>query len=396
MQLRLELEVILVNSISKKIILLIAAFSFGSSQNFKINNLKEIVLPDNSSVKRVQLSPSGKWLALESMPGGGRFKGYIVNLDDPSNIIPIKKSFKSSRSLFVQQIKWSTRGEEIFYFNSKNQIGIKHFYSFDLGQFNKKMKYIDDDLGKKIFNKHDVFIQSFAVNNDYDKDWFIFAKKNENEPIAISYYVDNNLEDQKVYSEDVTINHFNSSSEGGLAFVKLDEKTKLSKIVMLRYDDDYSSTVEWKREKEVDEISPKFSINDSRNYLAFLANENPGSEIFNLWLLNSPLDEQLISQKKLAGPLKTSRDDISFDDQNFAWHPKQNVIFYIKDSEDTSNPIHFYNVKTSSDKRLVTNTSRNKYLQIVGNKIVFTSMGKTSDTKRYARKAYVGDLVIYP
>ena len=70
---------------------------------------------------------------------------------------------------------------------------------------------------------------------------------------------------------------------------------------MLRYDDDYSSTVKWKREKEVDEISPKFSKNDSGNYLAFLANENPGSEIFNLWLLNSSLDEPLISQKKLAG-----------------------------------------------------------------------------------------------
>jgi len=382
-------------SISKTIILLIAAFTFGSSQNFKIKNLKEIALPDNSSVKRVQLSPSGKWLALESIPGGGRFKGYIVNLEDPSNVIPIKKSFKSSRSLFVQQIKWSTTGEDIFYFNSKNQIGLKHFYSLDLHLFNDKKKYLND-LGKKVFNKHDVFIQSFAVNNDYDKDWFIFAKKNEKEPIAISYYVDGFLEDQNVYSEDVTINHFNSNNEGSLAFVKLDEKTKLSKIVMLRDDYDYSSTVEWKREKEVDEISPKFSKNDSGNYLAFLANENPGSEIFNLWLLNSPLDKPLVSQKKIAGPVKTSRDDISFDDQNFAWHPTQNVIFYIKDSEDTSNPIHFYNIKTNSDKRLVTNTSRNKYLQIVGNKIVFTSMGKTSDTERYARKAYVGDLVIYP
>jgi len=395
LQLRLELEVILLISISKTIILLIAAFTFGSSQNFKIKNLKEIALPDNSSVKRVQLSPSGKWLALESIPGGGRFKGYIVNLEDPSNVIPIKKSFKSSRSLFVQQIKWSTTGEDIFYFNSKNQIGLKHFYSLDLHLFNDKKKYLND-LGKKVFNKHDVFIQSFAVNNDYDKDWFIFAKKNEKEPIAISYYVDGFLEDQNVYSEDVTINHFNSNNEGSLAFVKLDEKTKLSKIVMLRDDYDYSSTVEWKREKEVDEISPKFSKNDSGNYLAFLANENPGSEIFNLWLLNSPLDKPLVSQKKIAGPVKTSRDDISFDDQNFAWHPTQNVIFYIKDSEDTSNPIHFYNIKTNSDKRLVTNTSRNKYLQIVGNKIVFTSMGKTSDTERYARKAYVGDLVIYP
>ena len=392
---RLELEVILLNSISKTIILLMVAFTFGSSQNFKIKNLKEIALPDNSSVKRVQLSPSGKWLTLESIPGGGRFKGYIVNLEDPSNIIPIKKSFKSSRSLFVQQIKWSTTGEDIFYFNSKNQIGLKHFYSLDLHLFNDKKKYLND-LGKKVFNKHDVFIQSFAVNNDYDKDWFIFAKKNEKEPIAISYYVDGFLEDQNVYSEDVTINHFDSNNEGSLAFVKLDEKTKLSKIVLLRDDYDYSSTVEWKREKEVDEISPKFSKNDPGNYLAFLANENPGSEIFNLWLLNSPLNESDLSPKRLAGPVKTSRDDISFDDQNFAWHPTQNVIFYIKDSEDTSNPIHFYNIKTNSDKRLVTNTSRNKYLQIVGNKIVFTSMGKTSDTERYARKAYVGDLVIYP
>ena len=392
---RLELEVILLNSISKTIILLMVAFTFGSSQNFKIKNLKEIALPDNSSVKRVQLSPSGKWLTLESIPGGGRFKGYIVNLEDPSNIIPIKKSFKSSRSLFVQQIKWSTTGEDIFYFNSKNQIGLKHFYSLDLHLFNDKKKYLND-FGKKVFNKHDVFIQSFAVNNDYDKDWFIFAKKNEKEPIAISYYVDGFLEDQNVYSEDVTINHFDSNNEGSLAFVKLDEKTKLSKIVLLRDDYDYSSTVEWKREKEVDEISPKFSKNDPGNYLAFLANENPGSEIFNLWLLNSPLNESDLSPKRLAGPVKTSRDDISFDDQNFAWHPTQNVIFYIKDSEDTSNPIHFYNIKTNSDKRLVTNTSRNKYLQIVGNKIVFTSMGKTSDTERYARKAYVGDLVIYP
>ncbi len=392
---RLELEVILLNSISKTIILLMVAFTFGSSQNFKIKNLKEIALPDNSSVKRVQLSPSGKWLTLESIPGGGRFKGYIVNLEDPSNIIPIKKSFKSSRSLFVQQIKWSTTGEDIFYFNSKNQIGLKHFYSLDLHLFNDKKKYLND-LGKKVFNKHDVFIQSFAVNNDYDKDWFIFAKKNEKEPIAISYYVDGFLEDQNVYSEDVTINHFDSNNEGSLAFVKLDEKTKLSKIVLLRDDYDYSSTVEWKREKEVDEISPKFSKNDPGNYLAFLANENPGSEIFNLWLLNSPLNESDLSPKRLAGPVKTSRDDISFDDQNFAWHPTQNVIFYIKDSEDTSNPIHYYNIKTNSDKRLVTNTSRNKYLQIVGNKIVFTSMGKTSDTERYARKAYVGDLVIYP
>lgn len=393
----MELEVILLNSISKTVILLMVAFTFGSSQNFKIKNMKEIVLPDKSSVERVQLSPSGKWLALESIPGGGRFKGYIVNLEDPSNVIPIKKSFKSSRSLFVQQIKWSTTEEEIFYFNSKNQIGMNHFFSFDLSMFNKKMKYTDD-LGKKIFKKHDIFIQSFAVNKDYDKDWFIFAKKNENEPITISYYAEGYLEDQKVYSEDITINHFNSNNEGGLAFVKLDEKTKLSKIVMLRDDYDYSSTVEWKREIEVDEISPKFSKNDSGNYLAFLANENPGSEIFNLWLLNSPLGEPLFSQKKLAGPVKTSRDDISFDDQNFAWHPTQSVIFYINDneSEDASNPIHYYNVKTNSDKRLNTNTRRNQYLQIVGNKIVFTSMGKSSDTDRYARKAYVGDLVIYP
>ena len=394
----MELEVILRNSISKKIILLMAVFSFGNSQNFKIKNLKEITLPNNSSVERVQVSPNGKWLSLESMPGAGRFKGYIVKLDDPSNIIPIKKSFKSSRSLHVEQIKWSTTGEDIFYFISQNQMEDNKFYKFNLKEFNNKNSYIDD-LGKIIFNNNHVPIQSFAINKYSNEDWFVFAKKNENKRIAISYYA-GFLEEQKVYSGDITINHFNSNNKESLSFVKLDKNTKRSKIIMLRDDYDYSSTVEWKREKEVDEISPKFSKNDSGNYLAFLAKaeEEPSSEIFDLWLFNSPLDESVLSPKKIAGPIKTSRVDISFEDQNFDWHPTQSVIFYIKDTvfEDDSNPIHYYNVKTNLDKRLLTNTIKNKYLQIVGNKIVFTSMGKTSDTERYARKAYVGDLVIYP
>ena len=81
---------------------------------------------------------------------------------------------------------------------------------------------------------------------------------------------------------------------------------------------------------------------------------------------------------------------------NFAWHPDGDIIFYIKRSDDGSDPIYYYNVKTKTKNKLITNTQRNKYINIVANKIVFTATGLSSDAERYGRKAYVADLVINP
>ena len=143
-------------------------------------------------------------------------------------------------------------------------------------------------------------------------------------------------------------------------------------------------------------MGPQFSRNSPEKYVAFLVEEPPRSEVWYLWALIYPFSESAKLQK-IDGPVVTSDDDISFNDLNFAWHPSHDIIFYILQSEDLSNPIYYYNLNSNQKQKLVTNTAQNMYIDIseAGQKIVFGSQGeKDSDTPENTRKAYVADLII--
>jgi hypothetical protein len=370
--------------------------SLSYSQNFKIKNIKEIVLPGKIPIERPQLSKDGNWLSLESIPGGGRFDVHFVNLDDPSDVIPIKKKHNSKRNLYALQVKWSIESNEIFYFFGRGTLGKRHFYEMDINLFYNNKSYLKD-LCNKIFDEHNTPIQSYTISEDYKADRFLFAKTAKDSSTEISNYTQY-LEVLKIYAKGVTINHFTTNNNGQISFVKLDEKTKMNKVVVFYDEYDASSEILWDRSqlKSSAEFSPQFSKHNPEKYLAFLNNETPKSENFYLWLLTGPFNGKVQTPIRIDGPVKTNREDIYLNDLNFAWHPDGDIIFYIKRSDDGSDPIYYYNVKTKTKNKLITNTQRNKYINIVANKIVFTATGLSSDAERYGRKAYVADLVINP
>ena len=137
--------------------------SLSYSQNFKIKNIKEIVLPGKTPIERPQLSKDGNWLSLESLPGSGRFEVHFVNLDDPSDVIPIKKKRDSKRNLWAQKVKWSIDRNEIFYFIGRDQRGRQHLHKMDINQFYKNGSYLRD-LCNQFFDEHNVTIQSYTIS----------------------------------------------------------------------------------------------------------------------------------------------------------------------------------------------------------------------------------------
>ena len=367
-------------------------FSSSYSQSFSVNHIQEIILP-GKNVERPQLSKDGSWLSLETYHERGGFEVYFVRLNNPSVVIPIKKKPNSTRNLSASQVKWSATNNEIFYLIGTDQIGGLHFYKMDLELFSDSKSYLDD-LCEKIFGQHKVKIQTYATNADYKKDHFLFAQtvnKNETQLSIFTSYLDNLPEP---YKGGVSINHFSVNPYNQVAFAIQDKENKQSKIVILADDSDPTTKAIWNRPNSISsEMAPQFSKHNPEKYVAFLAQEKSKSKDWYLWLLIDPFTNHA-KLTIIDGPILTNDEADALNDLNLAWHPDEDVIFYVKASEDGSNPIFYYDMGSKIKKQLITNTKRNMYINIVGSKIVFGAQGKSDNVDRFTRKAYVADLVI--
>ena len=140
-------------------------------------------------------------------------------------------------------------------------------------------------------------------------------------------------------------------------------------------------------------MEPQISKHNPEKYVAFLAQEKSKSKDWYLWLLIDPFTNHA-KLSIIDGPILTNDEADALNDLNLAWHSDEDVIFYVKASEDGSNPIFNYDMGSKIKKQLITNTKRNMYINIVGRKIVFGAQGKSDNVDRFTRKAYVADLVI--
>ena len=367
-----------------------------NAQTFSTHNVTKIPIP-GKHIERPQFSRDGNWLSLETIHQDG-FEVYIFNLNKQSKILPVRKKLNSTRNLNARRVKWSPTDDEMCYLIGKDQIGLWHFYELDLNNFSANKPFLED-LCKKIFKKHDVRIQSYAININYDKDYFLFAttekKLNETRISIFTSYLESFPEP---YKGGVSLYHFAVTANNQLAFARENKNNKTPKIVIFEDDFEQDSEIAGNRTGSLSaEIGPQFSRNNPEKYVAFLAKEKSESKDWYLWLLIDPFSESAKLQK-IDGPVVIRDDAISLNDLNFAWHPNHDIIFYILQSEDGSNPIYYYNMNSGQKRKLVTNTERNMYIDISksGQKIVFGSQGKKDSDKPeyYTRKAYVADLII--
>ena len=376
------------------LLIIFVFFSSSYSQSFSVNHIQEIILP-GKNVERPQLSKDGSWLSLETYHERGGFEVYFVRLNNSSVVIPLKKKPNSTRNLSASQVKWSATNNEIFYLIGTDQIGGLHFYKMDLKLFSDNKSYLDD-LCEKIFGQHKVKIQTYATNVDFEKDYFLFAQtvnKNETQLSIFTSYLDNLPEP---YKGGVSINHFSVNPYNQVAFAKQRKENKQSKIVILADDSDPTTEAIWNRPNSIlSEMAPQFSKHNPEKYVAFLAQEKSISKDWYLWLLIDPFTNHA-KLTKIDGPILTNDETDALNDLNLAWHPDEDVIFYVKasEAEDGSNPIFYYGMDSKIKKQLITNTTRNMYINIVGSKIVFGAHGKSDNLDRFTRKAYVADLVI--
>jgi hypothetical protein len=296
----------------------------------------------------------------------------------------------------ARQVRWSTTRDDLCYLIGKDQIGMSHFYEVDMSNLKSNRKFLDD-LCEKIFGRHNVDISTYAVNKDTDiKDYILFAYLDEKkEESRIGIYT-SFLDEYPQSYKGVLLDHFSINAASQLTCIKGSDISKNPKIVLFEEDVDQTTEVvpNWSVTM-VAEIEPKFSIYSVGDYLTFLATEEPELRDWYLWSIRNPFNSDS-KPRKIAGPLVVRGEDISLNDLNYAWHPNHDVVFYIMESKDGSNPVYYHNMNSDRKQKLVTNTERNMYVNISpsGKKIVFGSQGKSEKLDFYTRKAYVGDLVV--
>ena len=146
-----------------RFLIFITLIAPNNAQTFSTQNVTKIPTP-GKRIERPQFSKDGNWLSIESFSQDGN-EVYIANLKNQSNIFTVKKKFSSRRNLNALRVKWSPTDDELCYLTGKDQIG-SHFYYLDLNNYSSNKPYLKDRC-EKIFKKHNVNIQSFAINIDY-------------------------------------------------------------------------------------------------------------------------------------------------------------------------------------------------------------------------------------
>jgi len=324
----------------KKIIGFILLGILFPQYEINVDSLQSITFDGGGFIFCPTFNPNGDYLAVEEWAGSGSIglKTWIINVKDITSKKQIKKSVKSKKPLHCGGIIWSKSNGSYAYIEATLNGRTRFFHLNYINMMNNQKDYIEE-RSENIFGiaTKGNEIHSIAIS-EYGEDILIFCyhdKLKELDQYGIFYDGDRSILLSELIDPFVQM-EINNTDDGYLSFIRTDSENN-PEIVLMKSPDDEPETQVIISPNKYGQIvyEKKLNINTSDNlYLSYLAKkkENKKNKTTNLSIIVDPFSNSLseIVAESVHIVDKGTEKLLNF---NHQWHPKYNIIFYIKRQE---------------------------------------------------------------